>query len=99
MKVHIGVDKNSSLINSVEPTSANVHVITRAAQLLHGEEDVIYGDADNQGIEKRPKISDKIITFRVVMRLGKRRALPNIQEGWLQDLVETAKAYIRAKVE
>ena len=38
MKVHIGVDKDSGLIHSVETTSANVHDITRAAQLLHGEE-------------------------------------------------------------
>ena len=37
MKVHIGVDKDSDLIHSVETTSANVHDITRAAQLLHGE--------------------------------------------------------------
>jgi len=37
MKVHIGVDKNSGLIHSVETTSANDHDITREAQLLHGE--------------------------------------------------------------
>ena len=35
MKVHICVDKYSGLIHSVETTSANVHDITRAAQLLH----------------------------------------------------------------
>jgi len=33
------------------------------------------------------------------MRLGKRRALPDNQEGRVLDLVETAKAHIRAKVE
>ena len=66
--------------------------ITRAAQLLHGEEEVVYGDAGYQGIEKRPEISDKTITFRVAIRPGKRRALPNTQDGRLQDLMETAKA-------
>ena len=40
MKVHKGVDKDSGLIHSVETTSAKVHDITRAAQLLHGEEEV-----------------------------------------------------------
>jgi IS5 family transposase len=40
-----GVDKHSGLIHSVETTSANVHDITRAAQLLHGEEEVVYFDA------------------------------------------------------
>jgi len=43
MTVHIGVDKDSGLIHSVETTSANVHDITRAAQLLHGEEEVVFG--------------------------------------------------------
>jgi IS5 family transposase len=57
MKVHIGVDKDSGLIHSVETTSANVHNITRAAQLLHCEEDVVYGDAGYQGIEKRAEMA------------------------------------------
>ena len=33
------------------------------------------------------------------MRPGKRRALPDTQEGKLQDLIETAKAHIRSRVE
>ena len=33
------------------------------------------------------------------MRPGKRRALPNTPEGRLQDLIEAAKAHVRAKVE
>ena len=39
------------------------------------------------------------IDFRVAMRPGKRRALPDTPEGRLEDLIETAKAHIRAKVE
>ena len=83
----------------METTSANVHDITRAAQLLHGEEEVVYGDAGYQGIEKRPEMAGKSTTFRVAMRPGKRRVLPDTPEGRLLDLVETAKAHIRAKVE
>ena len=90
--MHIGVDKESGLIHRVETTSANVRTITRVAQLLHGEEVVVYGDAGYQGIEKRPEISDKRITFRVTMRPEKWRALPNTQVGRLQDLVEAALA-------
>jgi IS5 family transposase len=33
------------------------------------------------------------------MRPGQRRALPDTPEGRLEDLVETAKAHLRAKVE
>jgi IS5 family transposase len=98
MKVHIGVDKDSVLIHSVETTTANVHDITRTAHLLHGQEEVIYCDAGYQGIEKRPEISDKRITFRVAIGPGKCRVLPDTPDGSLLDLVETAKAHIRAKV-
>ena len=52
LKVHIGVDKDTGLIHSVETTAANVHD-TQAADLLHGEEKVVYADAGYRGIEKR----------------------------------------------
>ena len=99
MKVHIGVDKDSGLIHSVETSSANVLDITRAAQLLHGDAQVVYGDAGYQGLGKRAEIAGKSITCRVAMRPGKRRVLANTPDGHLLYLVETAKAHIRAKVE
>ena len=99
MKVHIGVDKDSGLIHSVLTTAANVHDITPASELLHGDEEVVYGDTGYQGIAKRAEIADKSITFRVAMRPGKRRVLPDTPDGRLLDLVETAKAHIRAKIE
>ena len=98
LKIHIGVGKDSGLIHSVETTSANVHDITRAAELLHGEEQVIYGDAGYQGIEKRVEMAGEITTFRVAMRSEKRRVLPETPDGRVLDLVLTDKAHIRAKV-
>jgi len=99
MKVHAGVDKDSGLIHSVVVTSANVHDLTPAAELLHGEEKVVYADAGYQGIAKRPEMVGRTTDFRVAMRPGKRRALPDTPEGRLQDLIETAKAHIRSKGE
>jgi IS5 family transposase len=99
MKVHIGVDKENGLIHSIEMTSANVHDLTPASELLHGEETVVYADSGYQGIEKREEMKGKAIGFRVAMRPGKRRALPDTPEGRLDDLIETAKAHIRAKGE
>jgi IS5 family transposase len=99
MKVHIGVDSGSGLIHSVETTAANVHDLTPADELLHGEETVVYADAGYQGIEKRPEMQGRGIGFRVAMRPGKRRALPDTPEGRVDDLIETAKAHFRAKVE
>jgi len=99
MKVHAGVDKDSGLIHSVVVTVANVHDLTPAAELLHGDEVVVYGDAGYQGITKRPEMTGKTTEFRIAMRPGKRRALPETPDGRLEDLIETAKAHVRSKVE
>ena len=99
MKIHAGVDKDTGLIHSVVTTAANVHDLTPAAELLHGEEQVVYADAGYQGIGKRPEMAGKSTEFWVAMHPGKRRALPDTPDGKLQDLVETAKAHIRAKGE
>ncbi len=56
MKVHIGVDKDSGLIHSVETTAANVHDLAPAVELRHGEEEAVYAHAGYQGIEKRPEM-------------------------------------------
>jgi IS5 family transposase len=76
-----------------------VHDLTPAAELLHGDEEVVYGDAGYQGFAKRPEMVGTAAEFRVAMRPGKRRALPDTPDGRLQDLIETAKAHVRAKVE
>lgn len=73
--------------------------LTTAAELLHGDEEVVYGDAVYQGIAKRPEMAGTAAEFRVAMRPGKRRALPDTPDGRLQDLIEAAKAHVRAKVE
>ena len=99
MKVHAGVDKDSGLIHSVVITAANVHDLTPAAELLHGDEQVVYADAGYQGIAKRAEMAGKTTDFRVALRPGKRRALPDTPDGRLQNLIETAKAHIRSKDE
>jgi IS5 family transposase len=99
MKVHAGVDKDSVLIHSVVVTAANVHDLTPAVELMHGDEEVVYGDAGYQGIAKQPEMACNTTEFRLAMRPGKRRILPDTPDGRLQDLIETAKAHIRSKGE
>ena len=99
MIVHIGVDKGSGLIHSIETTSANVHDLTPDAMVMHGQEMVVYADSGYQGIEKREEMKGKAIGFRVATRQGKRRALPDTPEGRLDDLIETAKPHVRGKGE
>jgi IS5 family transposase len=99
MKVHAGVDKDSGLIHLVVVTAANVQNLTPAADLLHGDEKVVDDDAGYQGIANRPEMAGKTMEFRVAMRPSKCRVLPDPPQESLQDLIETAKAHIRSKVE
>jgi IS5 family transposase len=99
MKVHICADKDSGVIHSDVATAANVHGLTPSSELLHGEEQVVYGDAGYQGIAKRFEMALTRAEFQVAMRPRRRRVLQYSPEGRLEDLAETAKAHIRSKVE
>ena len=44
-KAHIGVDKDSGLVHTVEATAANVHDVAEVPKLLTGEEEAVYGDS------------------------------------------------------
>lgn len=96
MKMHIGVDDALGLIHSVSTTAANAHDITQADQLLHGEEQRVWGDAGYRGIEKRPEHQDRAVDWLIAMGPGKRRQLP---EDGIEAQMETLKAQVRAKVE
>ena len=95
MKVHAGVDKDSGLIHSVVLMAANVHDLTPAAELLQGDEEEVYGIAAGfceavagyQGIAQRPEMASTGVEFRVGMRPGKRRGLPDMPDGRPLDLI------------
>jgi IS5 family transposase len=72
-----------------------VRDLTPAAELLHGD----FADAGYQGIAKRSEMVGKTPEFRVAMRSGKRRVLPDTPDGRLQNLIDTLKSHIRSKVE
>jgi hypothetical protein len=96
MKMHIGVDETPGLVHSVATTVANVHDLTPADQLLHGEEKRVFADAGYQGIHKRGEHKRRNVDWYVAMRPGKRKMLekdsPEARE-------QTLQASIRAKVE
>ncbi len=51
MKMHNGVDDTLGLIHSLETTPANTHDLRVVGQLLHGEEERVFGDSGYRGIE------------------------------------------------
>jgi IS5 family transposase len=61
------MDKNSRLIHSVVVTAAKVHDIIPAAQLQHGDEEVVYADTGCQGTAKRPEMTGKTSELKLSM--------------------------------
>ena len=100
MKAHIGVDMDSGAVHAVVGTSANVHDVTLASELLHGQEQVAIADAGYQGIEKREESQGGAVEWFTAMRYSKRKNLDkNTPLGSMQEALEKAKSNIRAKVE
>ena len=98
MKAHIGADAESGLVHTVIGTPANTNDVTQAEALLHGEEEVGFGDAGYQGAHKRPESTLK--NWHIAMRPGKRKALDlNDPRDALRDEIERLKASVRAKAE
>lgn len=99
MKAHIGVDAHTGLVHSVKGTSANESDVVHAHDLLHGQEREVFADAGYQGVDKRPQNRDKRVAWRVAMKRGERKKLPETEHGRALQLMERLKAGIRAKVE
>ncbi|MBR2513261.1 MAG: IS5 family transposase, partial [Halomonas sp.] len=76
MKMHIGVDDKLGLIHGIETTAANVHDIVPADQLLHGEEQRVFGDAGYLGIQKRDEHKHRHdVSWYIAKRPGTRKKL------------------------
>ena len=102
-KGHIGVDRNTGLVNKVETTAANVHDTAPVPDLLEGTEDEVYGDSGYLGIDQHeevPKVNrdGKPIQFRINLRRSSLKKLPEVQQKKARE-VEHAKSSIRSKVE
>ena len=96
MKLHIGVDAKTGLVHSLSATSANVHDVTEAHRLLHGEEQRVWGDAGYIGVQKRAENLGLAVDWQVAMKPGQRRKLEPDSAAARREKV---KASIRAKVE
>jgi len=98
MKAHIGVDAESGLVHTVIGTPANVADITKADELLHGDETIAFGDAGYIGVDKRPG-REHSAEWHVAMKAGQRRALDDSALGRVLESLERLEAQVRARVE
>lgn len=99
MKAHIGVDDASGLVHHVECTAANVSDVTQAHKLLHGKEEVVFGDSGYTGIEKREELRDCRAAFLIAEKRSKIEAIRNKREQRRARKLERLKASVRASVE
>jgi IS5 family transposase len=94
MKLHIGVDSKTGLAHSAVVTAANVHDKHPLPQLLHGQEEQLYGDSayasQSELIRsKAPKAQD----------CTNQRVRKGSVTEELERLVNRAKSRVRARVE
>ena len=75
MKMHMGVDETLGVIHSLETTPAHVHDMTQTETLLHGKEKTCWGDAGDQGVDKRDALADSDIDWEIAVHPGKRKTL------------------------
>jgi IS5 family transposase len=95
-----GAAQRMGLVHTVIGTPANVSDVTQAVGLLHGQEVEVFADAGYQGFAKREEAQALDVSWHVVMRPGKRKALDNNRaSNRFMDELETIKARVRAKVE
>jgi IS5 family transposase len=87
MKAHIGADIDSGLVHTVVTTPANESDVAQIAELLHGGEKVVHGDAGYTGAADY--VERKNITWKITRARERLRAMR----------AEKRKAQIRAFVE
>lgn len=89
------MDAQTGTVHNAVVTSANIHDVTQAHELLHGEERDIFADAGYRGVEKREENQKTQVNWHVAMRTGKRKVLPLSPWGQLLEQAEQNKAKIR----
>lgn len=92
MKIHIGVDAQSGFVHALTGTVANVHDVTQAQALLHGDETGVFGDAGYPGVEKREENLALPVTCHIAMRPFKCTALSKTTAGELIEKLEHANS-------
>ena len=68
------------------------------ATTLHGQEEAVFADAGYTGVDKRPELADREVSWNIAIKRGIIKALPKALRG-LAEPMERALAQVRAWVE
>lgn len=77
----------------------NAAHVSEKGNLLHGEEEVVFADAGNVGVEKPDEVKHRKVTWHLAMKHGKLKAMEAGPVKELTQRAETLKARVRARVE
>ena len=97
------MDSKSGLVHTVKVTAVNIHDVTVTSNLLTGEEDVVYGDSEYLGADKRPEApkknnAGKPIHYKLNRRLSVSKKRSARSKAQIKRR-EHEKSSVRAKVE
>lgn len=98
MKAHIGADVDSGLVHTVVTTAANEADVEQIDELLHGKEEVVYGDAAYVGAQAHVLRQAKI-EWRIAQRRSTVEKIVNARARAKAFREERKKAQVRARVE
>ena len=102
-KGHIGVDRDTGLVNKIKTTAANVHDTAPVPDLLEGTEEEVFGDSGYLGVNQHENVptvnrEGNPIQFRINVRRSSLKKLPEAEQEKARE-AEHAKSSIRCKVE
>jgi len=102
-KAHVGVDRDSGLIHTVDITAANVSDVNETSKLLTGDEEIVQGDSGYLGAQKKPDAilrnkQGKKIKYKINRRPSQIKKLSRSGQHYARQ-VEHAKSSVRCKVE
>ena len=80
MKAHTGTDAEHGLVHTLVCTAANVHDATVVGELLHGQEEAMYGDSAYQANELKQMAKDCGMEYKVCERAKRGRPLTERQK-------------------
>jgi len=103
-RLHTGVDAGTGYIHSMEVTAANVNERDIVPRLVREDDEVVYSDAGNCGIEKRDEIKNDAHLSQIDWRINSQK--PYRKNKWesgpgvyWHNYFEYQKSRIRSKVE
>ena len=94
MKAHVGVDTKSRVVHSVVCTTASIHDSQEMEELLHGEEEKVYGDKAYASTERKERYESEGVEWNISRKGNRKQALSKKDKEW-----NRRKSKVRAKGE